>query len=96
MANCPKCGNYVNVAGEVCGSCRRAMKDAAELTRLQTKETKKRMRESNNSGGGGSGRFHGIYCLLIGWWLAAFLAMLIVPLFFRGGRRLIKKAFGIW
>jgi len=41
-------------------------------------------------------KFHWLYCLLIGWWLAMVLVCCIVPLFFRGGRRLIKKAFGIW
>ena len=40
-------------------------------------------------------RFRVIYFLLIGWWLGMMLAMMIVPLFFAGGRRLIKKAFGV-
>jgi len=94
MASCPKCGNYVNNPGQVCGSCQTAMRKAEELTRLQIKETKKRLRESNNSDGGS--KFHFLYCLCIGWWLSMLLVCMIFPLFFRGGRRLIKKAFGIW
>jgi len=93
MAHCPKCGEYVNNPGQVCGACNNAMKNEAELTRLKIKETKKNIR--NNSDGGGA-RFHGLYCLCIGWWLAIILACCIVPLCFAGGRRLIKKAFGIW
>jgi len=41
-------------------------------------------------------KLHGLYCLLVGWWLAMFIACMIVPLFLKGGRKLIKKAFGIW
>jgi len=84
MAKCTRCGKYVNNEGEVCGSCRSAINNTDKLTKRKLKES--------NSGT----RLHGLYCLLIGWWLAMFIAILIVPLFFSGGRSLIKKAFGIW
>ena len=65
-----------------------------------SKTIKKRNKPDKSSGsndsGGGSGKFHGLYCLLVGWWLAMVITCMIVPLFFKGGRRLIKKAFGIW
>jgi len=44
----------------------------------------------------GRGKFHGLYCLLFGWWLAMLLVCCIFPLFSSGGRSLIKKVFGIW
>jgi len=49
-----------------------------------------------NQSGSSGGKFHGLYCLLVGWWLSMFLVCMVFPLFFRGGRSLIKKAFGIW
>ena len=62
--------------------------------REQKKQQKRAKQQENRESGKGS--FHGLYCLLIGWWLAIFLICCIVPLFFSGGRRFIKKAFGIW
>jgi len=59
-------------------------------------QDKERKKSNNNVQTGGKGKFHGLYCLLVGWWLATFLICCIVPLFFKGGRKLIKKAFGIW
>ena len=63
--------------------------------RAQEKQAKAAEKIARNQGGGGT-RFHGLYCLLVGWWLSMFLICMIFPLFFSGGRRLIKKAFGIW
>ena len=96
MANCIQCGTYVpgdKGAKTLCFRCRGAQDDAEKLTRLQIKNEKKRQREGNSDGGT---RLHGLYCLLVGWWLAMILSFCIVPLFFPGGRRLIKKVFGIW
>ena len=62
----------------------------------EKKQEKERKKSLNNGQDGGKGKFHGIYCLLVGWWLATFLICCIVPLFFKGGRKLIAKAFGIW
>ena len=93
MAKCPQCGDYVNLEGQVCGSCKRGKRDSEELNRLRIKETKMNIKQNRNEGGT---RFHFLYCLLIGWWLSMMLICFIVPLFFPGGRRLIKKAFGIW
>jgi len=83
----------------------KALKQQAEAAEKQTllmerqareqKKQQKRARQSENRENG-KGNFHGLYCLLIGWWLAMFLICCIVPLFFSGGRKLIKKAFGIW
>jgi len=80
----------------------RALKQQAEAAERQTelmerqlREQKKQAKQSKNRESG-KGNFHGLYCLLIGWWLAMFLVCCIVPLFFSGGRKLIKKAFGIW
>jgi len=70
-------------------------KNADELNKKHEREERKRNKE-DNSQRNGKGRLHGLYCLLIGWWLSMFLICCIVPLFFPGGRRLIKKAFGIW
>jgi hypothetical protein len=96
MGTCPKCGKWNRgdkLDKSLCPSCSRAKNDEEKLTQLRIKETKKNLR--NNDSGGGS-RFHGLYCLLVGWWLAMIIACCVVPLFFPGGRRLIKKAFGIW
>ena len=77
-------------------------KAAADMARTQKKVAKEQARanrDRNNqrdSNSNGETRFHGLYCLLIGWWLAMFLVCLIIPLFSNGGRKLIKKSFGIW
>lgn len=72
-------------------------KAAKEQTRIMQRQEyeankeRKRQRREN-----GKTRFHFIYFLFIGCWLSLFLVAMIFPLFFSGGRRLIKKAFGIW
>ena len=96
MGTCPKCGSSNGAEkgnNHLCSSCTYAKRDEEKLTRLKLKEAKRNQRESNNSG---STKFHGLYCLCIGWLLAALLVCCIVPIFFAGGRKLIKKAFGIW
>ena len=65
-----------------------------EKSKKREKPEKKKNKEENNERG--KKRFHLLYCLLVGWWLAPLIISCIVPLFFSGGRRLIKKAFGIW
>jgi len=70
-----------------------AAEDYSKMIKQRNKPDKS---SSKNESGGGSGKFHGLYCLLVGWWLSMLLICCIVPLFFKGGRRLIKKAFGIW
>lgn len=83
----------------------RALQEQAAAAKRQTEllqqqnwtmdqEARRQRREARRQNGKGS--FHGLYCLLVGWWLAMFLICCIVPLFFEGGRSLIKKAFGIW
>jgi Flp pilus assembly protein TadB len=83
----------------------KAMQDQAAAAQKQTeilqrqeydrKRVEKKARRNANTQAG-KANFHGLYCLLIGWWLSVFLVCIIVPLFFPGGRLLIKKAFGIW
>jgi hypothetical protein len=58
----------------------------------QNRDNEKKVKNNES----GKARFHGLYCLCIGWWLAMLLVCCIVPLFSNGGRRLIKKAFGFW
>jgi len=41
-------------------------------------------------------RMHWGYFFLVGWWLGLMLVCTILPLFFKGGRGLVKKAFGVW
>jgi uncharacterized membrane protein YvbJ len=97
MGNCPKCGSWNRgdkFFNGLCPKCSRAKNDEEKLTQLKIKETKRNLRDNNNSGGGS--KFHLLYGLLVGWWLAMILVACIVPLFFSGGRRLIKKVFGIW
>jgi hypothetical protein len=61
------------------------------------KNSEKEAKQAKRSAKSKSGEhLHGLYCVLVGWWLALVLICIIVPLFFRGGRLLIKKAFGIW
>lgn len=76
----------------------RAAEEQTRIMRRQeyeaNKEKKRQRREENRQSG--KGNFHGLYCLLVGWWLAMFLICMIAPVFFRGGRNLIKKVFGIW
>ena len=71
-----------------------------ENLKKQLKNSQKQESEFNQESGSyiktGNGKFHFIYCLIIGWWLALMLVCFIFPLFFRSGRSLIKKAFGIW
>jgi len=67
---------------------------AEEYSKTIKKRNKPNKSSSSNDGGGG--KFHGLYCLLVGWWLAMVIVCMILPLFFKGGRKLIKKAFGIW
>jgi len=61
---------------------------------IQNKQLKNQKRANNKQAG--KSNFHGIYCLLIGWWVGLILICCIVPLFSQGGRSLIKKAFGFW
>ena len=68
---------------------------AEEYSKTIKKRNKPNKSSSSNDGGDGV-KFHGLYCLLVGWWLAMVIVCMILPLFFKGGRKLIKKAFGIW
>ena len=89
---CIKCGS-ISVTNGLCPKCAQAKEVEEKLNRERLKNEQRKSRENSNSSGT---RFHGLYCLLVGWWLAMVIACMIVPLFFKGGRRLIKKAFGIW
>jgi len=83
----------------------RAMQDQAAAAQKQTeilqrqewdrKSAEKRAKRNANKQAG-KANFHGLYCLIIGWWLSMFLVCMIIPLFFAGGRSLIKKFFGFW
>jgi hypothetical protein len=75
-----------------------AMKKQTEIMQKQANEQKwaaKDAKRQQNKQAGKS-NFHGLYCLVVGWWLSLILICIIVPLFFSGGRSLIKRAFGFW
>ena len=85
-----RCYDSLNNAREYATIIEKRVKEEKKL------EKERKKSHNDNRQDTGKSKFHGIYCLLIGWWLATFLICCIVPLFFKGGRKLIKKAFGIW
>ena len=99
-----KCDRSVVMGMYTCSWCGRKFSGSGAgilLSNYCGKKCKNEAKGGNNQNAqgdnnSGSTKFHGLYCLLIGWWLSMFLICMIFPLFSSGGRSLIKKAFGIW